>query len=223
MLLQVAAQIHGIKLRAESEIVLDDHGLHVRVQHRADDPIFEAGHGDHFVYKGIFRAAELPHFGAALADLFRSRIVADNQHLEIGFGEVAGFEIILHQAVTALPLRLLTHLPGIGRTAVGTGDDCLGDAGGKSRETGIITPGEGVLQGTHEQLAWIGVEGFDITEGLQQRFGLCGQFRGGTPGRTPGDKGLAGVGQILPAVTTGFAGAEHAGGITGWFLVRFGG
>ena len=129
MLLQVGPQIGCLELGAETEVILDHHRLHIRVEHNAEDAVFKARHRDCLIDKGIFRTAKLPKFVARLAHLFRGWVVAHDQDFEVGLGQVASVEVVLHQAFVALLFSFLAQFPRICGATVGAGDDRPGNAG----------------------------------------------------------------------------------------------
>ncbi len=179
MLLQVGPQIGCLKLGAETEIILDDHRLHIRVEHHAEDAVFKARHRYRLIDKGVFRTAKLPKFVARLAHLFRGGVVANDQDFEVGLGQIARVEVVLHQALVALLLSFLPQLPGICGATVGAGDDRPGDAGAELGKAGVIVPAQRLLQCGHQRFPGIGVERLEDAEMLEQVLHLRDCFLGG--------------------------------------------
>ncbi len=178
MLLEVGPQIGCVKLSAETEIILDHYRLHIGVQHHPENGIFKAGHRDRLVDEGIFRAAQLPQFVARLAHLFRARVVANDQDFEVGLGQIARIEVVLHQALIALLFSFFAQLPSICGATVGAGDDRLGDAGAELGKSGVIVPAQRVPQCGHQRFPGIGVERLENTEMPEQVLHLRDRFLG---------------------------------------------
>src|SRR5437773_10354706 len=99
MLLQISAQQRCVELRFEAEIVLDDNRLHSSIHYHAEHAFFKTRHRDRLINKRIFRTTKLPKFNTSLADLLRSRVIADNQNFKVRFGEIALVKVILEQAI----------------------------------------------------------------------------------------------------------------------------
>src|SRR5204862_5949950 len=116
--------------------------------HDAEHAFFKTWNRDRLVHERVFGTAKLPQFDASLADLLRSGIITDNQHLKVRFGKIALVKVILEQAIIPFRLAFFTQLPCIHGTTVGAGNDCLRDPIGDSRETGIVTPAPPILQRT---------------------------------------------------------------------------
>jgi hypothetical protein len=186
-----------------------------------EDAVFKARHRDRFIHKRVFRTTKLPQFGTTLAHLFRRRVVTDNQHLKVGFGEIARVKIVLHQAIVPFLLSFFANLPGIRGTTIRSSDDCLSDTVGDSREAGIVTPAERIFQRSHHRLPRISAESLQGTKRRKQSFHCGERFLSRRVGGRLGDKSLAGMSQVLPAITASLAGAKHADGITRWGLGCF--
>src|SRR5438477_8550351 len=215
MLLEVGTQERGVELGLEAEVVLDDNRLHIGIHHDAKHAFFKTRHRDRLIHKRVFGTTKLPQFNTSLAYLFRSGIIADNQHLKVRFGKIALVKIILEQTIIPFRLAFFTQLPCIHGTTVGAGNECLRDPFGDSRETGIVTPAQCILQRTHHYFPRISAEGLDNAERCEKSFHGAERFRGGSAGGGLRDKGLARVGQFLPAITASLASAKHTDGITG--------
>src|SRR5438552_1443642 len=215
MLLQICAQQRGIELRFEAEVVLDDNRLQIGIHHNPEHAFFKTRHRDRLIDKRVFGTAKLPQFDASLADLLRSGIITDNQHLKVRFGKIALVKVILEQTIIPFRLAFFTQLPCIHGTTVGAGNDCLRDSIGDSRETGIVTPAQCILQRSHHYFPRISAEGLDNAERCEKSFHGAERFRGGSAGGALRYKGLARVGQFLPAITASLASAKHTDGITG--------
>src|SRR5437016_4585225 len=215
MLLQICAQQRCVELRFEAEVVLDDNRLHISVHHDAEHAFFKTWNRDRLIHERVFGTTKLPKFNTSLAHLFRSGIIADNQHLKVRFGEIALVKVILEQAIIPFRLAFFTQLPCIHGTTVGAGNDCLRDSIGDSRETGIVTPAQCILQRSHHYFPRISAEGLDNAERCEKSFYGAERFRGGSAGGGLRNKGLARVGQFLPAITASLASAKHTDGITG--------
>src|SRR5438874_1284367 len=215
MLLQICAQERCIELGFEAEVVLYDNRLNIGIHHYPEHAFFKTRHRDRLIHKRVFRTTKLPKFGTSLAHLFRSGIIADNQHLKVRFGEVARVKVVLQQTIISFHLAFLTELPCIYGTTVGAGNDCLRDPIGDSRETGIVTPAQRILQRTHHYFAWVSAEGLDDAERCEESFYGRERFFGGRAGRGLGDKGLSSMSQILPAIAASLSGAKHADGRLG--------
>src|SRR5207247_5797914 len=132
--------------------------------------------------KRIFRTTKLPKFNTSLADLLRSRVIADNQNFKVRFGEIALVKVILEQAIIPFRLAFFTQLPCIHGTTIGAGDDRLGDAVGYSRETGIVAPAQCILQRTHHYFPRISAEGLDNAERCEKSVHGGERFCGGSAG-----------------------------------------
>src|SRR6266403_203634 len=128
MLLQISAQQRCVELGFEAKVVLDDNGLHIGIHHYADDALFKTRHRDRFIHKWVFWTTKLTQFNTSLAYLFGSWIIAYDQHLKVGFGQVTRIKVIFEQAITRFRLSVLPQLPCIHGTTIRTRDDGLGDA-----------------------------------------------------------------------------------------------
>ncbi len=224
VLFQVLAQQRGVEPRTEEEVILDDDGLDVRIEDRAEHRFLKTGNGDDLIDKRILRAAELAQLGPRLTDLLGSRVIGDIEDLEVWLGEVARVEIVLEETVVALALALLAEAPGIERAPVGAGDDGLGDAVGDAGQSRVVLAGHCFAQCLHHRFTGVGVKILQDRERSEQRFRLGrGLGGGGSLGGGLGGHRLAGVCQFLPPVGTGFACAEHAYGVTGGWRRELGG
>ena len=132
MLLEIGAQQRRVELRFEAEVVFNHHRLHIRIHHDRKNAFFKTRHRDRFVDERVFRPAQLPKFNTSLAHLFGTGIIADNQHLKVRFGQIAGVEVVLQQTILFFHLAFFAQLPCIRGTPIGTGDDRLGDPIGDS-------------------------------------------------------------------------------------------
>src|SRR5207249_3901094 len=221
MLLQISAQQRCVELGFEAEVVPNDNRLYISIHHYANHALFETRHRDRLVHKRVLRTTKLPELGTSLAHLFRSWIIADNQHLKVGFGEIARVEVVLQQTIIPFRLSFLAQLPCTRGTTIGPGDDRLGDAVGYSRETGIVAPAQCILQRTHHYFPRISAESLDHAERREESLHGREGFLRRRAGGGLRDKGLGGMSQFLPAITASLTGAKHTDGITGWGLRCF--
>src|SRR5437773_5576289 len=132
MLLEVSAQERGIELGLETKVILDNDRLQISIDYRSEDSFVKTRHCDRFIHKRVFRPAQLSQFVAALAHLFRCRIVANDQDLEVGLRQIARVEVVLQETIGPFFLSFLAGLPCIRRTTIGTSDNRLRDAVGDS-------------------------------------------------------------------------------------------
>src|SRR5438067_8244197 len=128
MLLQISEKQRCVELGFEAEVVPNDNRLYISSHHYANHALFETRHRDRLVHKRVLRTTKLPELGTSLAHLFRSWIIADDQHLKVGFGQVTRIKVIFEQAITRFRLSVLPQLPCIHGTTIRTRDDGLGDA-----------------------------------------------------------------------------------------------
>src|SRR5881392_2266292 len=215
MLLQISAQQRCVELRFEAEVVLDDNRLNIGIHDYPEHAFFKTRHRDRLIHKRVYGTAKLPQFDASLADLLRSGIITDNQHLKVRFGKIALVKVILEQAIIPFRLAFFTQLPCIHGTTIGAGDDRLGDAVGYSRETGIVAPAQCILQRTHHYFPRISAESLDHAERREESLHSREGFLGRRARGDLRDKGLTRVGQFLPAITASLASAKHTDRITG--------
>src|SRR5438067_3883882 len=95
MLLQVRAQQRCVELRFEAEVIFDDNRLYIGVHDYAEHAFFKTRYCDRLIHKRVLRTTKLPELGTSLPHLFRSGVIADNQHLKVRFGEIARLKVVL--------------------------------------------------------------------------------------------------------------------------------
>src|SRR6266513_1268959 len=128
MLLEISAQQWRVELGLETKVILDDDRLQISIHDRSEDSVLKTRHCDRFIHKRVFRPAQLSQFVAALAHLFRCRIVANDQDLEVGRRQIVRVEVVLQETIGPFFLSFLAGLACIRRTTIGTSDNRLRDA-----------------------------------------------------------------------------------------------